>query len=44
MRMTEGMEYGIKGILCLARRCGDEPVLTTTLAQSTLEDDLRATS
>lgn len=42
--MTRGVEHGIEGILCLARRCGDEPVLTTTLAQSTLEDNLRATS
>lgn len=40
--MTRGVEHGIEGILCLARRCGDE--LALTLKQTTLEDILQAAS
>jgi len=48
MHLTRGVEYGIEGILYLARRCGDEPVLIRDIPQSileqfTLEDILQAT-
>ena len=47
--MTRGVEHGIEGILCLARRCGDEPALIrdiprSILEQITLEDILQVTS
>lgn len=45
--MTRGIEYGIEGILYLARRCGDEPALTRDISRLepiTPEDILQATS
>jgi Rrf2 family iron-sulfur cluster assembly transcriptional regulator len=35
MQMTKGVEYGIEGILYLARRCGDEPALIRDISRAT---------
>ena len=51
MQLTKGVEYGIEGILYLARRCDDEPAMIREISrataipeQTTLEDILQATS
>ncbi len=35
MHLTRGVEYGIEGILYLARRCDDEPALIREISRAT---------
>lgn len=35
MQLTRGVEYGIEGILCLARRCDGEPALIREISRAT---------
>ncbi|HEV8699729.1 MAG TPA: Rrf2 family transcriptional regulator [Candidatus Polarisedimenticolia bacterium] len=35
MQLTKGVEYGIEGILYLARRCDDEPALIREISRAT---------